>query len=333
MPNVPMHPRMVYASENAAVITLSEAAGMLAPPEPDPLNTIALQADTDPAVIKTMANEMTNGSNRLNEGSSYLYDAIRIMATAWKGRRATTWKTQAGRVMDYYKPSGRLFRRSKPGVWALADQTARATAAIGTDLDLATIVAANALLAFADRVYLSSVAVTNRNATLEDEHNVRLAVAAIQNSLTEFDQAVTEIAQQRLIDPNLLDLLPFSDEGAGQPNDPTEDNLLRIQFTDFDEGLAKLDMATTQASLAGEDFTDAGKITSLNGQSPFGASPTAIVALQLNWAMAVASRTSEAEQLMTQTQQLKAAAAQAKEDYLQVEERTTDSFKMIYPDD
>lgn len=332
MPNVPMHPRMVYASENAAVITLSEAAGLLNPPEPDPLNVIALQADTDPAVIRKISDELTNGSTRLNNGYSYFDGALRIMVMAWKGRRATTWKTQAGRVLDYYKPSGRLFRRSKPGACELAEKTAEATAAIGNDLDLATIVTANALLAFADRVYLSSVAVTNGNATLEDEHNVRLAVAAVQNSLTEFDAAVTEIAKQRLITTNLLDMLPFAEQGAGAPNDPTEDNLLRIQFPEFEDALTKLDMATTQASLAGEDLTDAGQITSLNGQSPFGASPTAIAALQMNWAIAVASRASEAEQIMTQTQQLKAAAAQAKEDYLQVEDRTADSFRVIYPD-
>jgi hypothetical protein len=332
MPHVPMHPRMIRISEDAAVITLSEAARMLNPPEPDPLNDIAFQADTDPGAIRDMANQLTNGTNRLNEGNSYLYGAFRIMTIAWKGRRALAWKSHADTVLNYYKPSG-LFRRNKQGVWTLADQTARATAAIGVDLDQATITVANALLTFANQVNPSAVAVVQGRGTPEDEYNVRMAVAAIQKSLTDFDAQVSSIASERLIKPNLVDEFPFADQGAGMAQDPTEDNQLSIRFPDFDDALAKLDMATTQASLAGEDITAAAKITSLNGQSPFGGSPTAIAELQMTWALTVTSRAIEAEQVMTQTQQLKATAAQAEEDYLDVENRTADSFRVIYRDE
>lgn len=330
MPNVPMHRRMIRASEDAAVITLCEAAGMLTPPEPDPLN-IALRADSDPGAIREIANELTNGTNRLNTGSSNLINAVTILATAWKGRRHQTWNSHAGAVMDYYKPSARFLRRSKPGLWALADKTARATAAIGADLDTATMAVATALIDLANLVIASSVAVTKGNATPEDELTVRQAVAGVQNALVEFEQTVAEAEQEYLVTPNLVTMLQFSDEGAGMANDPTEDNLLRIQFPNFEDALAQLAMSVTQASLASEDFSAAGKITSINGQSPFGTSATASV-LRLNWIMAVAWRISETDEAQTQTKQLKTTAQQARDDYLQVEQRNTDSFTVIYPD-
>lgn len=329
MSNAPMHARMVFASQDAAVIALVQASGLLKPPEPDPLNDIALEADSDPLAIRKMSEELTNGANRLTNGSRSLVNAVNMMQASWQGRRHQAWASRAGAVMDFYEPS--MFPRGRKGVRELADQTARATAAIGVDLDTATTAVANGLISFAGAVLRSSTAVIDGRATPEDEAYVRQAVSNTQNLVGEFEQTVAAIDQKRLVDAKLVSLLEFSDEGGGMPNDPTEDNLLRIQFTDFEDAVGQLDLSATQASLASEDLTAASKITGFDGRSPFGRSIAAI-SLQVSWAMTVAWRISEANEVQIQTQKLKTAAAEAKEDYLRVEQRNVDSFRVIYPE-
>ena len=48
--------------------------------------------------------------------------------------------------------------------------------------------------------------------------------------------------------------------------------------------------------------------------------------------MTVVWRISESNDVQIQTQKLKTAAAEAKEGYLQVEQRNADSFRVIYPE-
>lgn len=331
MADEPMHPRMVDASHNAAVITLSEAAGVLNPPEPDPLDTIALQADSDPDAITIMSKSLTNGANELDTGAVNLINAVRIMAAAWKGRRHQIWGSHASAVMDYYEPTVRFLRRSKPGVRGLARQTAEVTAAIGASLDTATTAVASSLTGLAELVFASSVAVADGKGTPEDELNVRQAIAGVQNSLEEFEQTVGAIDKEQLIDTNLVRLQEFSGEGAGMANDPTEDNLLRIQFPGFEDALTQLTMSASEALQAGEHLTEASKITSFDGRSPFGASGAATV-LRVNWTVAVSWRISEADQARTQTMQLRTTAEQARDDYLEVDQRNADSFDAINPD-
>lgn len=329
MSNAPMHARMLFASQDNAVIALSQASGMLKPPEPDPLNTIALQADSDPTAIRKMSDELTNGANRLKDGSRSLGNAVRMMVAAWKGRRHLAWASHAGTVMDYYDPA--LFSRGRTGVRGLVEKTAEATAAIGVDLDTSTTAVADGLISFAGAVLRSSTAVIDGRATPEDELYVRQAVTNTQSLLGEFEQTVAAIDQKRLVAAKLVSLLEFSDEGGGMPNDPTEDNLLSIQFAEFGDALTQLDMSATQASLASEDLTAASKITGFDGRSPFGTSIAAI-GLQVSWAMTVAWRISESNEVQIQTQKLKTVAQEARDDYLEVEQRNVDSFRMIYPD-
>jgi hypothetical protein len=324
----PLHLRLQSAGQDTAVITLSDAAVMLVPPEPDPFNDVALQADSDPKTIQNLSNNLSHRTFELTESYNDFRSAVSTMATAWRGRRHQAWNSLADAVLEYYSPSG--LRGGKSGVLTLSDQTARATAAIGADLDTATTAVANALMATAGAVFPSAEAVTQQRATPEDELAVRQAVMAVTNSLVGFEQLVTEIDKNRLIDPGLDQLLEFP-EGAGMPNDPTEDNLLTIQFPQFEGALKTLNTSASLVKVASDGFNGANTINGPNGQSPFGPSSAAVL-LEVNWVLTVSWRAAESADLQVRIKQLEGAAEQAEQEYLAVEQRNTNSFRVIYPD-
>lgn len=328
-PGSPMHIRLYMAAQDTAVMTFRSAAAVLG--QPDPLVT-AMQADSDPDVIKNIADNVRRRKDELQAAHDDLYSGIGTLMTAWRGQRHDKWTSHANDALMYYQPTG-IRRpswgdpggRAKLGVLALTDKTAKAAGSVATDLDTATKGVADDLIASAQRAKEASLHVLDGTATPEEIALVIAEVNAVANSVGQFNNKVSQITDKYLIKPNLDSTLPF-DESNDQAG---PSNTLHIDDNEFAQGLEKLDSSAALAAMARDGFNALMGITSTGGRSPFGEGASALY-LATTWMTTVTSRRDECAQLYFVTVRLRDSAEEARREFHQVDQNIANMFNAIY---